>query len=318
MKIADEGFAARGHPFDRAIQFFCSEHQGEIFRVGRAAHAEAAADILHHQFDFVLVQPADMHELSAHAALTLQQGVHGVATAGRVECDQQRTRLHRVADQALAFGGDTANEFGFGECSRHRLLVAGFKIKRQIAGHVSMHQRCAGFHRVINGGDAGQIAVFDFDQITRVFGDGRGFGDQHRDAFADVMHVSGCQYREKRFLHRHAAASGKAHRIGQRFEARFGDVGSGVDSNHTRMLERLAGVDAHDLRLGAIGAQKHGMQLVRQIAIRGVAALAGNQATIFAACHGVFLVTCCGNFRIDFCAFAVHITCRIVAKSCGA
>ena len=44
------------------------------------------------------------------------------------------------------------------------------------------------------------------------------------------------------------------------------------------MFERFAGIDAYDLGLGAVGAQKHRVQLAGQIAVRCVTALAGNQS----------------------------------------
>ena len=43
-------------PFDRTRELLCSEHYREIFGICGAAHAEAAANILRGDIDFVFVE----------------------------------------------------------------------------------------------------------------------------------------------------------------------------------------------------------------------------------------------------------------------
>ena len=49
-----------------------------------------------------------------------------------------------------------------------------------------------------------------------------------------------------------------------------------------------AASSADDFGVRAVGAQKDGMQLAREVPIGGVAAVPGNKAKIFAARHGFF------------------------------
>ncbi len=191
LEVAHEGFTARPGPFHRAAELLRREH-----RVSRAAHAEAAADVLRGDDDFFLDEAADRRELAAHSAEALERNVEGIAPAGGLVCHQAGARLEHVADQALAVHGELADVLRAGKSGCCSLLVAGLEFKCQVAGHFGVQLRCTRRHRGVEARHGGEIPVLDVDQFLGVFRDHRGFRNHHRDRLAHEAHPAHRQHGE--------------------------------------------------------------------------------------------------------------------------
>ena len=236
--------------------------------------------------ELALVEPGHGGELAAHAADALQRQMQRVNAARRVESGETRARLERIADETLAFDREPAHEFRARERGGGRQLVARFEFEREVAGYVGVQLRRAGRDRGIEGRDGGQIAIFDVDEIARVFRDCRGLRNDHRHRLAHEAHASLGQHRMQRLHHLLPVLARVVDYVGQRLESLGARVVAGQNRGDARMRQRARRVDADDLGVGAVGAQKKRVQLVRKVPVRRIAAVAGGEAMIFAARHG--------------------------------
>src|SRR6185436_15290959 len=63
MVVADDGLEARADPFHRPPERLRRVHHRAVLRIGLRAHAEAAADVLRVQAEFLLRHPPDAGEV---------------------------------------------------------------------------------------------------------------------------------------------------------------------------------------------------------------------------------------------------------------
>ena len=136
--------------------------------------------------------------------------VRKVVTFVAASCQAVRAaRLHRGDNQALIDDGDARDMRGLGESVAHRFLARGRiggragPVDGDIAGHVVMHLRRAGFHRVAHIGDRRQRVILDIDQLRAVERREFALRDHGNDRLADMRHALA---RERRPV-RHAPAA---------------------------------------------------------------------------------------------------------------
>jgi hypothetical protein len=119
----------------------------------------------------------DCGDLTAHAAYTLQRQIQRVAPARGIECDETRARFERIAHHALAVDGESAHVLRARERRGGCRLVARLELEGEIAGvfagRVGVELGCVRSERGIESDYRAQIAIFDLDQVTRIFGDRR-------------------------------------------------------------------------------------------------------------------------------------------------
>ena len=154
------------------------------------------------------------------------------------------------------------------------------------AGSVGVELGRVRGERGVEADNSAQIAIFDFDQVTRIFRNRRRFRDDHRDRLADVAHAALRQHRMVWLVQLLAVFAGVADGIGHRLETRLARVVAGEYRFDAGMGQGACRVELDDFSVRTIGAQKNRMQLAGKIPIGSVAALTGGQAMIFAARHG--------------------------------
>ena len=170
-----------------------------------------------------------------------------------------------------------------GERRRDGLHVARFVLERKVAGHVGVQLRRAGGHRRLEACDGGQVAVLDLDQLPRILGNRRGIRDDHRHRLADEAHAVEREHRVVRLAQLLPVPAGVADDVRQRLESGCARAVAGQHRSHAGMSQRPRGVDAGDIGMRPVGAEKSGVQLARQVPVGRVAALAGDETGVFPA-----------------------------------
>ena len=178
-------------------------------------------------------------------------------------------------------------------------MRAAAAIARIAALQSFVHQRRAGFQRIVDGAYGGQLFIVNFDQIDRLLR-GRAVHRRHRgDHVAGVAHFVGGD----NLLIAHIGAKGIRGNL------------NGVareHGEHARQSVGSTGVDAANARVGQRTAQHLGNGHPRQAHIAGVNRLAGNLVRAIDAadvltdsCHGPTLLSVLLEDRCDRNAFTV-------------
>ena len=154
-------FRTQRHPFHRAIEFFCRQHHGEVFRVDVAAQAEAAADIAGDDTNRRLGQAGDLRDVGAHARHALAWRVHHHRAV--FPFGQECARFHRRADDALALKGDLAAQCRARKRRVHRGGIARLIFEGEVTGRLSVQLRRAGACGRLKADGGGQVLVLDHD-----------------------------------------------------------------------------------------------------------------------------------------------------------
>ena len=103
---------------------------------------------------------------------------------------------------------------------------------------------------------AGQIAIFDVDQLARVLGDRGGLRDDHRDGLADVAHAAHREHRVERLADLLPVLARIVDDIGQRLEAGFARVLAREHGFDAGVRQGAARIEAKDFSVRAVGAQE--------------------------------------------------------------
>ena len=160
--VGGERFRARRHPVHRLAGEPRGGDQRGIFRIDAGFHAEGAADIFGQHADLALLAFEEIGQCVADNAGALRTGAQGRDIRRRIVPGGGPARLHRGDDQTLIHNGDARDMRRFGEGVVDRFLARGRiggrsgPVDGDIAGHVFMHLRRAGFHRVAHIGDRGR------------------------------------------------------------------------------------------------------------------------------------------------------------------
>ena len=256
LRVAQERFRARRHPFDRPPgQLGAEQHQRHLV-VDGGLHAEAAADVAAddanlavRHFEHVLRQ------LGLEHVRALQGGVDRVAALDRLEEADAAARLHGrrrhpVDDEAMFDDVSGARERGVG-----RLLVALDLDEADVVGAVLPDKWHAGFDGVAGGDDGRQRLVIDLDQLGGVDRLVIGLGDDESDVVADHAHPILDQCRVARPIAGSAVAALEPAGNGQVAEARLLVVGAGQYREHAGRGYSLRRVDCADARVRVRRAQ---------------------------------------------------------------
>ena len=282
LVLRQEQLRARRHPLHRAPEFFRGEHDRDVFGEREAADAEASAHVLGDDAQLLARHAGDLGELRAHAVRALRGRVHGDAFGRRVPRGEERARLDRVADQALARDGEPRAQGRAREGRLHRGAVAGFVFEGEVAGRLLVQLRGSRRGGGFESDRGRQVAVLDRDLLGRILREQRALGNDQRHRLAHVVHLPACERRPEGLAHCLPADACEANPALERFPSGLGEVGAREHEMHAAARSRRRGVDRGDLRMRAVGAQEEGVQLPREVPVGGEAALAGQQARIFA------------------------------------
>ena len=190
--VAQECLAALAGPFHRAADAPRRPGDQRELRIGCAARAEIAADIVHHHAH-VVVRDAEHHgHVVPRAHRAAGAGVQRVASGRGVVFADRRARLHRHAGDALHRGARDAPH-----ARRQRTPHRSRRHRRPWhRGRDSMRHptrrsgapaatACAGM-------DHGrQFLVVHHDEFGGVLRRGKAVGHDHRDDVADMAHLVG-------------------------------------------------------------------------------------------------------------------------------
>ena len=270
-------------PFYRATQLFGGPHGQDIARIERNLAAKAAAHVAGNDAQPVFRDAGDQRAQQTGHMGVLAGVPEGHLFGARIPACHRGVCLHRVGDEALVDEVRLDDPVGGGE-SGVNIAIGKLPVEGEIARHVIVQQRRARFQRFGLIGDGGQWLVIDVNQVERVFGGIRVFGDDDGHAVAGIAH----------FINRQDAPLGDGHfltvdhadfqRPGARqgTDASIGQILAGVDGHDAVQLLGLVGIDAANAGM-AVRASQHGhVGLAGQGHILSVIALAGNQARVFA------------------------------------
>ena len=170
---------------------------------------------------------------------------------------------------------------GLGDLGRVAIVV----VDADIAGRVVEHDRRAGLGRFARVGHRRQGVDVEHDRLGRVLGLRQRLGHDEGHRVAHEAHLVGGQRMARRRLHRRAVAVGHRDQGLERTVARRVEVGAGPYAQHARHRLRLFAVDAFQHAMRHLAAHHHGIGLVRQIHVVGVAALALEQGRVLLPRH---------------------------------
>ena len=259
--------------------------QSRIFRVGRALHAERAADIAGHDPHLRRLDAEQLGHLVLEAKHALAAGVERRAVGRLVVVADRRARLHRADDDAVADQAQLGHEGGLGEGLVHLGHDAIEEVGADIVRHVVEHDGCAGLGGGTRLGDRRQRLDVEHDGFGRILRLCRRLGHHERHRVAHEAHFV-CRKRIAcRRLHLRAVALRHHHHGLERAVARVVEILAGPDAEHARHLARLVGVDAFQHAVRHLAAHHHGIDLAVEIDVVAIAALALQQGRVFLAWH---------------------------------
>ena len=283
--VAEEGAAAIVGPFDRTAEQLRGMEEPGIFGVGRALHAERAADIAGEDAHLCRLDVQQGGHLVLEAEGALIAGIERVAIGLGVVVADRRARLHRADDDAVADEPQARDVRRLGEGLGDLGAVAIVEVDADIARHVVEHQRRArlrGLARVGDGGQCLDIEHHGFGGIARL---SLGLRDDESHGIAHEAHLVGGERGPYRRLHRRAVAIGHRHDGLQRAVA--GEIRAGPDTEHARHRPGFGRVDALDQTVRHLAAHHHAIDLIFELDVVAVATLALQQGRVFLARHGL-------------------------------
>ena len=228
----------------------------------------------------------------AKAGTALVRAVKIVGVGGFVIGDQRAAHFHRIRRHARAFRRHADGAGGARKGGVDRLLVAIVEIETDIVRDIVVHLHRARRHGALDADQHRQILIVDLDQIGGVARGVLRLGDNDCDFLAGKAHAVARQHRALRHQHRpdrHGRAAAES-------AARLAKPASAISlagqhRQHAGRGSGRLGVDRLDDGMRPVGAAKGGIGLAVEIEVVGVAALAGDEAPVFAPA-GIFEIQC--------------------------
>jgi hypothetical protein len=283
--VAEEAARAVVGPLHGTAEDLRGMEQPRIFGVGRALHAERAADIAGHDPHLRGLDAEQLGHLVLEAKHALAAGVERRAVGRLVVVADRRARLHRADDDAVADQAQLGHVGCLGEGLVHLGDVAVEEVGADIVRRFVEHDRRTGLGGGTRLGDGGQCLDVEHDGLGRVLRLRRGLGHHERHRVAHEAHFVSRKRIARRRLHLRAVALRHHHHGLERAVARVVEVLAGPDAEHARHLARLVGVDAFQQAVRHLAAHHHGVDLAIEIDVVAIAALALQQGRVFLARH---------------------------------
>ena len=267
---AQEGLFPRVFQPHRAARLPGQQRAQELALEEILLGPEAAAHMVHQHPHLVQWQPQHLGHDAAHHEGRLGGQLHGQAAVAIPLADAD-IGLHvgrrRAAAFVLAFDdqvGLAKATFDIATCDTER------RDDQVAAGTDLMQQRRTGCQRVFHREDGGQRLVVDLDQVQRRFGDLFRGGRHHGHAFAPVTHLAvqdvlvGRQRGRTRV--RRAGVQHARHVLVRQHRL------------HAGQRQRPRRVDAPDVGVCHLAAQRARVQHARQLDVAGVLRRSGDLA----------------------------------------
>ena len=161
--------------------------------IDHAAGAEIAADVLHQHTDLLGRHVKHGGEIVLQPQRAAIAGIDGVASGRGVELGERGARLHRHAGDALHPGFEPCHMGGAGKRGLGRRASPRSASKQTLERALVVHARRILPRRRAGLDDGGQHFVVDLDRFGAVLRRIHGFGDDHRDRFANETRLVGRQ-----------------------------------------------------------------------------------------------------------------------------
>ena len=294
--VGQERLGAGAGPAHRAADLAGRDREDRLLGREIGAGAEAAADIGADDFDFVALQSQCGGKRVALPDRALAAGDHLDDAARRVEIDDDRTRLHLRADDALIDVCLLDHQRRAGNRLVGCLAVAEAGIDGEVAGDVFVDAGRAVAQRRFRIRDRRQFVVAHRHAFRRVMRGGKALGDDEDDRLAQIAHTVG-RHRQMGDVDGGIAGKGaeralgvvpRVGRIGEMSDrlAAGGDViGAGDDGEHARLTLGLGRVDGDDARVRVGRAHEYGMAFAGQCEVVGETPIPPDEAKILEPHH---------------------------------
>ena len=170
--------------------------QRDIFGMGRALHAERAADVVGEHAQFLRLDVHGVRELAAHIGNALRRTAQGELLAGGIVARGRAARLERGDHQPLVDEFDAHDMGGVLErmVERRLLLAVGIgrrgPVEGDIAGRLRPELRRAGRDGGARIGYRGQRLIVDRDLLAGVLRRLGADRDHHRHRLAYMQHAA--------------------------------------------------------------------------------------------------------------------------------
>ena len=177
--------AAGFGPLHRTIQRHRAETGDEICRIRRDLAAKPAAYLRCNHTELVFGNTGDDRAQEAKDVRILRRVPQRQLAGCAAPLRQRRSRLHRIGDEPLL--DDAFLDDDFCVLERRVDVSAGHRpMKGLVAGHLRVKLRRTRFGRGLSIGHRRERLVIDVDELERVVGLIRGFGDDDRH---DIAHI---------------------------------------------------------------------------------------------------------------------------------
>jgi hypothetical protein len=182
-----EILAAAFGPLHGTIQRHRAEARDEVCRICRDLAAKPATHLGSDHAKLVFRDPGDDRAQETKDVRILRRVPQRQLAGGPAPLRERRARLHRVGDEPLLDDPLLDDDLGIRECrvdvaARHG-PVEGF-----VAGHRGMQLRRPWLGCRLRIGHRRKRLVIDLDELERIRGLIRRFGDDNRHDVADVAH----------------------------------------------------------------------------------------------------------------------------------
>ena len=284
LVVGEKALRAVGAPLDRAAQPARRVERADRLGIGRALHAEGAADIVADHPDPVRRHAEDRaRQRRPVAGHPLAADMEGEFLRRRVVLRERRARLHRVDHHAGVVEADAGDVVRPGERRLDRRLVAHVEVEEDVPGTALPELGRVVGERPLDGRRGRERRDLEADGLRRVARLARGLGDHHGHRIADMAHPSDRERRARRHAGRRSVAVLHRHRAGDVADPVGFEVGPGIDREHAGGGAGGGDIEDRDLAVARRGAQEDRMGLAGRVDIVGVASAARKQARVLAA-----------------------------------
>lgn len=193
--VVHQAFAALGRPLHRPLQLARRPQHQHMLGIEEDLHPEAAAHVRSHDAKLFARDVEDpLGNQVAQIVRALAAGIQRHAPGRGIEVTDGRARFHRIGADAVVDQVDFGDVGSLGHGCLDRVMVAMAPVEGAVAVQPGMHAWGVRLQCRIGFDDGLELVVIlHLDQLGRVLGCLRTFGNHHRHGLADMMDRLGCK-----------------------------------------------------------------------------------------------------------------------------